>query len=281
MTNLLAANSRLVDFIGQMELPNLYRRHQDKLHTSSDGQKYGVSVPSLNANYSFKYFGQEKGVSVYSFIDERHLLFYSTVISSSEREAAYVIDGLLHNETVKSDIHSTDSHGFTEIVFAVTHLLGFTFAPRLKTLSRHRLYSFEKKKVYEQKNCAILPDAYINTEIIEENWDSILRFVATVKLKRTTASQLFKRLNSYSNQHPLYQVLKEFGKIIKTLFILQYVDDVVLRQSIEKQLSKIELSQKFAKAIAFGNNQEFSEGDKQMQDIIANCRRLIENMVIC
>jgi TnpA family transposase len=279
--NLLAANSRLVDFIGQMELPNLYRRYQDKLHTSSDGQKYGVSVPSLNANYSFKYFGQEKGVSVYSFIDERHLLFYSTVISSSEREAAYVIDGLLHNEAVKSDIHSTDSHGFTEVVFAVTHLLGFTFAPRLKTLSKHQLYSFEKKKVYEHKGCAILPDAYINTKIIEENWDSILRFVATIKLKRTTASQLFKRLNSYSNQHPLYQALKEFGKIIKTLFILRYVDDLELRQSIEKQLSKIEQSQKFAKAIAFGNNQEFSEGDKQMQDIIANCRRLLENMIIC
>jgi len=205
----------------------------------------------------------------------------STVISSSEREAAYVIDGLLHNEAVKSDIHSTDSHGTTLVVFAVTHLLGFTFAPRLKTLSKHQLYSFEKKKIYSEKGCAILPDAYINPQIIEENWDSMLRFVATIKLKRTTASQLFKRLNSYSNQHPLYQALKEFGKIIKTLFILRYVDDLELRQSIEKQLSKIEQSQKFAKAIAFSNNQEFSEGDKQMQDIIVNCRRLLENMVIC
>lgn len=279
--NLLAANSHLIDFIGQMELPNLYRRYQDKLHTSSDGQKYEVSVPSLNANYSFKYFGQNKGVSVYSFIDERHLLFYSTVISSSEREAAFVIDGLLHNEAVKSDIHSTDSHGFTEVVFAVTHLLGFTFAPRLKTPYKHQLYSFEKRKTYTKKDFSILPNASINTKLIEENWDSILRFVATIKLKRTTASQLFKRLNSYSNKHPLYQALKEFGKIIKTLFILQYVDDVELRQSIEKQLSKIEQSQKFAKAIAFGNNQEFSEGDKQMQDIIANSRRLIENMIIC
>ena len=98
--------------------------------------------------------------------------------------------------------------------------------------------------------------------------------MATIKLKRTSASQLFKPLNSYSNQHPLYQALKEFGKIIKTLFILQYVDDLELRQSIEKQLNKIEHSQRFAKAIAFGNNQEFSEGDKQMQDITANCRRL-------
>lgn len=277
----MAANSRLVDFIGQMELPNLYRRHQEKLHTSSDGQKYGVSVPSLNANYSFKYFGQNKGVSVYSFIDERHLLFYSTVISSSEREAAYVIDGLLHNETIKSDIHSTDSHGFTEVVFAVTHLLGFTFAPRLKTLCKHQLYSFEKRKVYTDKGFTLTPDASIDTKLIEENWDSILRFVATIKLKNTTASQLFKRLNSYSNQHPLYQALKEFGKIIKTLFILRYVDDVELRQSIEKQLNKIEHAQRFANAVAFANNQDFSQGDKQMQDVTANCRRLIENTVIC
>ena len=100
-------------------------------------------------------------MTVYSFIDERHLLFYSTVISSSEREAPYVIDGLLHNEVIKSDIHSTDSHGFTEVVFAVTHLLGLTFAPRLKQLSKQRLYSFEKRKIYENLGFKILPKLYI------------------------------------------------------------------------------------------------------------------------
>ena len=215
--NLLAANSHLLDFIGNMELPNLYRRNPEKLHTSSDGQKYAVSVPSLNANYSFKYFGQEKGVSVYSFIDERHLLFYSTVISSSEREAAYVIDGLLHNETIKSDIHSTDSHGFTEVVFAVTHLLGFTFAPRLKTLCKHQLYSFEKRKNYAAQNCSILPDAYINTEIIAENWDSILRFVATIKLKRAfrfaivqTAQFIFQSTSALSSLKRIRQNHQNF-----------------------------------------------------------------------
>ena len=88
LDNLRSANRTLLEFLDSLEIPNLYRRASDKLHTSSDGQKYEVSVPSLNANYSFKYFGQNKGVSVYSFIDERHLLFYSTVISSSEREAA-------------------------------------------------------------------------------------------------------------------------------------------------------------------------------------------------
>jgi len=48
---------------------------------------------------------------VYTFIDERHFLWHHDVISAAEREAAYVIDGLMHNDVIKSDIHSTDTHG--------------------------------------------------------------------------------------------------------------------------------------------------------------------------
>ena len=47
-------------------------------------------------------------------------------------------DGLMHNEVVKSDIHSTDAFGFSELVFAVSHLLGFSYAPRFKNLPRQR-----------------------------------------------------------------------------------------------------------------------------------------------
>ena len=56
----------------------------------------------------------------------------------------------------------------------------------------------------------------------------MLRFIATIKLKETTASQLFRRLNSYAKHHPLYQALKEFGKILKSEFILRFVDDLML-----------------------------------------------------
>ncbi len=265
----------------QLELPQLYRREPDQLHTSSDGQKFEVAVESLNARHSFKYFGQQKGVTVYSFIDERHLLFSSTVISSAEREAAYVIDGLMHNEVVKSDIHSTDTHGYAEVIFGATFLLGFSFAPRLAHLDRQQLYAFDKRKTYEEKGYLILPGAYLKPEIITARWEEILRFIATIKLKHTTASQLFKRLNSYSRQHPLYSALKEFGKLPKTIFILKYLDDCSLRQAIEKQLNKIESAQKFAKAISFGHGQEIIQADKAEQDVAEGCRRLIKNAIIC
>ena len=77
---------------------------------------------------SFKYFGQGQGVSAYTFVDERHLLWHSLVISAAARESTYVVDGLMNNnDVVKSDIHSTDTHGYTEAVFALTHLLGIFF----------------------------------------------------------------------------------------------------------------------------------------------------------
>ena len=102
-----------------------------------------------------------------------------------------------------------------------------------------------------------------------------------MKLRPAAASQLFKRLNSYSKQHTLYRALKEFGKIPKSLFILDYVDNSVLRQSIEKQLNKIESAQKFSKAVSFEHNQEFIHSDKEEQEIAESCRRLIKNAIIC
>ena len=70
-----------------------------------------------------------------------------------------------------------------------------------------------------------------------------LRFIVTIKLKYSTASQIFKRLSSYAKQNPLYKALKEFGRITKTIFILKYYDDLNLRQEIEKQLNKISMFQ--------------------------------------
>src|SRR6266849_5721959 len=186
-----------------------------------------------------------------------------------------------YNEVVKSDIHSTDTGGYSEILFGAMHLLGFAFAPRIKNFAQCQLYAFQKRKGYEQQGDKMLPDAYIKPELLADQWDEILRFIATIKLKEATASQLFKRLNSYSRQHPLYHALQEFGKIPKSDFLLRYIDIVVLRQAVEQQLNKGENANKFSRAVSFGNHQEFLYGEKIEQEIAEGCRRLIKNAIIC
>ena len=280
LENVQAANDRIVAAMDRMELPNVYRRSQDQLHTSSDGQKFEVRTDSLNANHSFKFFGKEQGVSAYSFIDERGLLWHSLVFSSATRESAYVIDGLMHNDVVKSDIHSTDTHGYSEVIFAVTHPLGFSYAPRIKNLKKQSLTIFKSNKNKIPANWKVTPDKYVSEEIITDNWDDFLRLVTTIKLKEATASDIFRRLNSYSKQHTLYKAMKAFGQIVKSVFILRYIDDLELRQAIEKQLNKVELANKFTRAVAVGNPREFTQGEKEEQEIAESCNRLIKNAII-
>lgn len=59
------------------------------------------------------------------------------------------------------------------------------------------------------------------------------------------------------------------------------MDDPELRQAVEKQLNKVEGSNKFARAISFGHNQEFTQSEKEDQEIAEGCRRLIKNAIVC
>ena len=120
----------------------------------------------------------------------------------------------------------------------------------------------------------------INEDLILSQWDNILRLIATIALRETTASQIFKRLSSYSLQHPLYQALKEYGRLIKTQFLLRYMDDIELRQAIERQLNIVELIHRFSRAVFFADNQEFSAETKEEQEVVAGCKQLIQNAIV-
>src|SRR2546423_1556370 len=153
------------------------------------------------------------------------------------------------------------------MIFGALHLLGFSFAPRIKALKHQQLYGFRKRREYEQQGYEILPDGYIKMPLIEPHWDDMLRFIATIKLQEATASQLFRRLNSYATHHPLYQALKAFGKILQSDFLLRFIDDVELRQAIERQLNKGENANQFSKAISFGTNTTFCMAEKSNKSL--------------
>lgn len=186
----------------------------------------------------------------------------------------------LANTAIGINVHSTDTHGYTEMVFAVSHLIGVTFAPRIKDLSSQNLVSFAKIKAeLEHKGYPITPTYYVNENKIRRNWDNILRLIATIKLREHRASTIIKRFGDYSSQHPSQEALKEFGRIIKSIFILKYVDDVEWRQAIEKQLNKGELANKFSAAVSFAD-QNILEALKEDQEIAVMCKTIIQNIII-
>jgi TnpA family transposase len=90
-----------------------------------------------------------------------------------------------------------------------------------------------------------------------------------------TKEDFYQELNNI-----LYKAIKEFGRIIKTKFILSYVHELPLGQHIEKLLSRIELSNKFSKAIFFDKNQEFDVPTSEEQTVVVACKSLIQNAIV-
>ena len=281
LDNLRRANDAVVALTGKLPVSRLFQRHPEAVHTSSDGQKYYVAVDSIHATYSYKYFGQEKGIVSYGFLDDRHRLFYSTTFSSSEREAPYLVDGLLHNDIVESTIHSTDTHGFTEVNFALTAFLGIEFAPRIQSFQDQQFYAFAGMDVPDLTAYGLAPVKYIDRALIEAQWDTLLRLVVSLKQKHVTTSTLLRRLNSYSQQHPVYLALRELGRVVRTEFLLRYMDDQALRKRIDDQLDKLESTHTFARAVFYGQNGQIPYAGKEEQQVADACKRLVQNTIVC
>ncbi|WP_414004418.1 Tn3 family transposase [Paenibacillus polymyxa] len=92
-------------------------------------------VSALHADAN-PHYGTGKGATIYRFVSDQFSTFYTKVINTNARDAVHFIDGLLHHETnLAIEEHYSDTVGYTDQVFGLTHLLGFRFAPRLRDLA--------------------------------------------------------------------------------------------------------------------------------------------------
>jgi hypothetical protein len=107
----------------------------DGTTSSSDGQNFKAGGRGHAAGQVNLKYGQEPGVQFYTHISDQYAPFHTKVINATVRDATHVLDGLLHHESdLRIKEHYTDTAGFTDHLFALMHLLGFRFAPRIRDL---------------------------------------------------------------------------------------------------------------------------------------------------
>ncbi|MFO0951183.1 MAG: Tn3 family transposase [Isosphaeraceae bacterium] len=100
------------------------------------GQRFPVSGKVRMATALPRYFGYGKGVTFYTWTADQFSQYGTKVIPATVRDATYVLDEILDNETELSILeHTTDTAGYTEIVFALFDLLGLQFSPRIRDLN--------------------------------------------------------------------------------------------------------------------------------------------------
>ncbi|AJA46824.1 transposase [Clostridium pasteurianum DSM 525 = ATCC 6013] len=245
--------------------------------SSSDGMRVQVGVSALNSEHN-PHYGSEKGATIYRHVSDQYSSFYTKVINTNARDAVHVIDGLLYHETELSiDEHYTDTAGYTDQIFGLSHLLGFHFAPRIRDISELMLYSFNKPSNYSKIEKIIKGN--INLKIIRENYDDVLRLTQSISEGKVSASLIMGKLGSYARQNSLATALREIGRIEKTIFLLDYISNKPLRRRIQRGLNKGEFMNALARAIFFGKRGELRERELQDQLQRASALNIIINAI--
>ena len=275
-----AQRQALADVVNAISRLDITQAWGEGKTSSSDAQRFRMKRKLLQRTYSHRF--QDYALEFYSFVADNYAPFYSAPIECTDRDAAYVLDGLLYNESdLALEEHYTDTHGYTEINFAAFAMLGRRFSPRIRGIQKQRIYRIDKAKDYG----ALAPlvdrwDRTIRLDWICEQWDRMGQFYASLESGHTTASTALQRLAGYSGKNHFYRANRELGRIFKTEHILRYMSDPLARQQIRRGLLKSEEVHALARQVAYGKQGRLTARDLQTLKNTSSCLTLIMACII-
>ena len=268
---LLAALASLDNFVLSAPLSSAWG---DGTTSSSDGMRMRVGVNAANAEYNAKYFGFGRGTNMYIHAADIWVPYGKPQIIGTNEEALYVVDALCHHESdLHIQEHYTDTGGASDQVFALTALLGFRFAPRLRDALSYRLYLVDEVGEYGSLNT--LQFSQVNAKLITEQWDEMRRVASSIRHGTVSASLLMRKLAAYPRQNRVARALTEMGKLERTAFLLEYFRDEALRRRVLIGLNKGEALHALARQLFFGRLGELRDRAFEDQMHRASCLHLL------
>jgi TnpA family transposase len=120
----------------------------------------------------------------------------------------------------------------------------------------------------------------INISLIEDNWDDLLRVAGSLKLGTVSASDLMGTLQGGKNQSTLSKAIAEVGRIAKTLYLLNYIDDEAYRRRILIQLNRGESRHKLARVVFHGKRGEIYRKYREGQEDQLSALGLVVNAIV-
>ena len=120
----------------------------------------------------------------------------------------------------------------------------------------------------------------LNLKAIRAHWDEILRMATSTKQGTVTASLMLRKLGSYPRQNGLAVALREFGRIERTLFILDWLQSVELRRRVHAGLNKGEARIALARAVFFYRLGEIRDRSFEQQRYRASGLNLVTAAIV-
>lgn len=246
---------------------------------SADGLRFLAPKTAIHAGPNPKYFGQGRGITWYNMVSDQFAGLGAVVIPGTLRDSLAILALLLDQETELDPTKiMTDSAAYSDTIFGLFWLLGYQFCPRLADIGGARLWRADKSADYGPLGA--IAEGTINTKLITDNWEDLIRLAGSLKLGHLKAAGVTRILQVRDRPTTLAKALTQLGRLIKTMHILNYIDDAEFRREILVQLNRQEFRHKLARKIYHGERGEMRNALRQGQEEQLGALGLTLNAVI-
>jgi TnpA family transposase len=261
---LRSAIGDVINAIFSIRLPHIWG--EGTTTCASDSKHFGAWDQNLLTQYHLRYGG--RGVMIYWHVEKKSTCIYSQLKTCSSSEVAAMIEGVLrHCTNMNVQKNYVDSHGQSEVAFAFTHLLGFQLMPRLKRIKVQKLYRPHVGQSDAYPNLQPILTRPINWDLIRQQYDQMVKFTTALKLGTAETESILKRFSKNPFKHPTYLALLELGRVIKTIFLCQYLDSGEVRREVNEGLNVVERWNGVNDFIFYGKGGEFASNRLESQEL--------------
>ena len=273
---LTAANAALVAAQNEIELARAWGGGEV---ASADGLRFVVPVRTIHAGPNPRYFGRERGVTWYNLASDQYTGLNAITVPGTLRDSLNLLALVLEQETDLSPVEiMSDTAGYTDAIFGVFHLLGYQFSPRIADVGGTRFWRVDPKADYGVLD--ELAANKVNLRLVAEHWDDLLRLAGSLRLGVVRATGLTRTLQTNDRPTRLARALQELGRLVKTLYLLRYVDDEAYRRRILTQLNRHEGRHRLARTVFHGKRGELRQRYREGQEDQLGALGLLVNVAV-
>jgi TnpA family transposase len=272
-----AANATLIDAQASIKLAQAWG---GGLVASVDGMRFVVPVPSVYARPNPRYFGRRGGATWLNLLNDQAAGLGGKVVAGTPRDSLYVLDVLYDRDGGRRpEMIVTDTASYSDIVFGLLTLAGYTYAPQLADLPDQKMWRIDPRADYGPFTDAAR--GRIDLKRIERHWEDILRIIGSIHTGAVRAYDVIRMLSRDGRPTPLGDAIAHYGRISKTLHILRLADEPDYRHQIKAQANLQEGRHALARKIFHGKNgqlyQNYQEG---MEDQIGALGLVLNALVL-
>jgi TnpA family transposase len=245
---------------------------------ASDSTHFSAFDQNIFTEWHSRYRRAKRGVLIYWTVDTvGSMAVHSQLISCSASEVHAMVEGAMrHGTSMEVEQNFVDSHGASFVGFGITRLLDFDLIARFKQINTMKLYVPGSAGQYAYPALAPALTRPVRWEIIENNYDLMMKYATAIRLRTASTEALLRRFTSETT-HPAYAAMFETGRAQRSIFLARWLRDRDLQRETESGLNVVENYNGVNDYIRFGKRGELASNRREEQELGMLCLHIFQS----